>query len=213
MKPLFASAFSDRTSIALQVLGWPVLITLLYQWLAIPEAKAVQLGLSVVLALLLLFLLTYLLALAFTPGKPRVMAALRRVPKLSLLVIVWCAVLFYALRVFDKPSWRWAALAVTLVLFAPLCAHGLAGFRRLRGGQAWAGLAIFAVGGLYVPWTLIWWVPKLAGMNAQAVSAVVRFSLAGILFALAWMTLGSALSVSDPAPPASSEDPAPAAAG
>jgi hypothetical protein len=123
-------------------------------------------------------------------------------------VILWGALLFYSLHALDRESWRWMALSVLLVFFAPLCAAGPRGFERLRHGAAWVGLGMFLLVGLYLPWKLIWWVPKIDSLSGQSISAFARFAVAGLLFALMWLVLGGSLGVSDPEPTVSSGDPA-----
>ncbi|MBN9663987.1 MAG: hypothetical protein J0H49_37655 [Acidobacteria bacterium] len=46
----------------------------------------------------------------------------------------------------------------------------------------WAAAAITLIVGFVLPYCLIWWIPELGSMTAQAVSAGLRFLLAGVLF-------------------------------
>jgi hypothetical protein len=210
MKTLREWAFADRGAIAVEILGWPLFLAALYHWLSIPEAKVLQVGLTLVLALVLAAMLTYLVAAAFTAAAPRWKAALARVPRVFPVVALWCLALFLLVNLIEREWWRWAVLALSTLAFAPLCAAGWRGYQRLRHGMVWVALGLFLVIGLYVPWRLIWWVPKIEGLTGQAVSAGIRFVIAGLLFALAWLMLGGAFSASAPEPPAFSEDPVPA---
>ena len=76
--------------------------------------------------------------------------------------------------------------------------------RKVAGGRAavkepafWAAVVVWVVVGLWLPYRLIWWVPAVDGMTAQAFSAGLRFVLAAGVFTKAWMWL-----VACAAPPA-----------
>lgn len=59
----------------------------------------------------------------------------------------------------------------------------------------WLALAVFLVLGVWLPWKLIWWVPELASLNAQAASAAARFITAHLLFSLSlsWLIASAGL--------------------
>lgn len=62
--------------------------------------------------------------------------------------------------------------------------------RRLFGAaEFWIALLAFCAAGLLLPWWLIQWVPELKGLALQAISAAVRFTIAALLFATAWLLL------------------------
>lgn len=46
----------------------------------------------------------------------------------------------------------------------------------------WVAVVVTLVVGFVLPYYLIWWIPELGSMTAQAVSAGIRFLLAGVLF-------------------------------
>lgn len=52
----------------------------------------------------------------------------------------------------------------------------------LKKPAFWGAAVVALVLGVAVPYQLIWWVPDVASMTAQAVSAGVRFVIAGLLF-------------------------------
>ncbi|WP_321474819.1 hypothetical protein [uncultured Paludibaculum sp.] len=53
----------------------------------------------------------------------------------------------------------------------------------------WISAVITLVVGFVLPYYLIWWIPDLGSMTAQAVSAAIRFLIAGLLFtgAMLWL--------------------------
>jgi hypothetical protein len=68
--------------------------------------------------------------------------------------------------------------------------------RRLFASPAfWLALAVFVVLGIWLPWKLIWWVPELASLKAQAASAAARFLTAHLLFSLvlSWLIASAGL--------------------
>ncbi|MGJ5818268.1 hypothetical protein [Paludibaculum fermentans] len=46
----------------------------------------------------------------------------------------------------------------------------------------WIAAVVTLVLGFVLPYYLIWWIPELGSMTAQAVSAGIRFLIAGLLF-------------------------------
>ena len=56
-------------------------------------------------------------------------------------------------------------------------------------GAFWLGAALFALAGVAAPWWLIYWVPGVSGLAAQAASAALRFAVAVLLFVTAWLML------------------------
>lgn len=61
-------------------------------------------------------------------------------------------------------------------------------FGKVRFGKAlktpafWLYALVALAVGVVLPYQLIWWIPEVGSMTAQAVSAAVRFLLAGVLF-------------------------------
>ncbi len=54
----------------------------------------------------------------------------------------------------------------------------------------WMALPVALLVGLGGPWLLVNWVPEVAGFTGQAVSAGIRFALAGVCFVGAWLWWG-----------------------
>jgi hypothetical protein len=68
--------------------------------------------------------------------------------------------------------------------------------RKVAGGRSavkepafWVAVLLWLVVGLWLPYRLIWWVPSVDGMTAQAFSAGLRFVLAAGVFTKGWMWL------------------------
>jgi hypothetical protein len=86
-----------------------------------------------------------------------------------------------------------AAVMAGLVYFAVRLVR-----RKLAGGAwkaadpaFWLACVLWLLVGLWLPYRLVFWVPDVAGMTAQAVSAGIRFVLAAVLFTGAWMWLAA----------------------
>lgn len=108
-------------------------------------------------------------------------------------------------------TWWWLSLpvaeAMDLILLAVigLAAVALAGCMAWRAfrmwgakplkamgrGAFWAAAVAAALTGLLLPWSLLNWVPGLDTLLAQAVSMLVRFGIAVVLFTASAMWLGA----------------------
>jgi hypothetical protein len=80
----------------------------------------------------------------------------------------------------------WACLCVALL--SATAALGFSAFRSLRTAFAplrsigyWIGMLLAVLGGIYLPWKLVKWVPKAETLTSQAASMGVRFLIAYIL--------------------------------
>lgn len=98
--------------------------------------------------------------------------------------------------------WHIASHVAVALLVAGLIYLALRLMRRkLAGGTSalkepafWLATLLWVLVGLWLPYRLIWWVPALDGFNAQAISAALRFLVAGTLFTGAWMWLAACAS-------------------
>lgn len=82
-----------------------------------------------------------------------------------------------------------AAGTIALIVFAAMLARRAYGPLRLRNAALLAPLAIAILVGVGAPYLLLNWVPPLGSMAVQAISAALRFLLAGLLCtgALLWL--------------------------
>lgn len=190
MKTIFTSLLADKQTLLLELVGWPALLSLLWAWLAVPEQKSWQLGLSLLMALVMLALFSFLIAAAFTAGAPRWRAALGRMGRTTPWAVLFVVALAVAFAYLERDWARMLAIGGLLAIFGPLFAWAPS---RIKRPVVWVALAVFMVAGLYVPWRLIWWIPKLEGMRAQAISAAARFALAGVLYVVSWVLVGASL--------------------
>lgn len=75
-------------------------------------------------------------------------------------------------------------------------------FRLLQQPQYWLWYCALAFVGVYLPYELIWWIPDVDSLTAQAWSAGLRFCAAYIVVISAWVALllviGDRLSREDP---------------
>jgi hypothetical protein len=166
-----------------QFLGWPAAAGLAWLWLSMPEGTVWQLAASGLLAIGLCGLVAALIAGALG----RWGAALRVLPWLAAAAALSAAVLWRGLDpnltalpwMAALPAFYWAAGGPNYV-------------EMLRRPSTYCGVVLWAAVALAIPAKLISWAPDVgAGMAAQAASAGARFTLAGVLFVLAWLGLGS----------------------
>ncbi|MFZ5926757.1 MAG: hypothetical protein ACOYX1_04825 [Acidobacteriota bacterium] len=83
-------------------------------------------------------------------------------------------------------AFLWYSLWLAKRRFAP---EGIRLRRVLVRPDLWGTVALFAAGGLLLPWGLLMWVPGFASLGAQAASAMIRSLLAWALFTggLCWL--------------------------
>jgi len=113
----------------------------------------------------------------------------------------------------------WIAMALLAAIWLPVAstvaAAGLkAGpmarsWRLLRHIRYWLWFCVLAYFAVDLPYKLVWWIPDVNSLSAQAWSAGLRFALAYALLISAWVALllviGDALAKLDPLPIAASE--------
>jgi hypothetical protein len=125
-------------------------------------------------------------------------------PCVFVFVLAWMAAFFLWLGI---PVATLAQIALQiagalLLLGLPLYG-GRALFRALGGSRPrWnphllAALPLAFLGGVYLPYRLIWWIPALPSFAGQTLSAALRFAAAGLLFSLALLWLTAMLVGSD----------------
>jgi len=86
--------------------------------------------------------------------------------------------------------WQLALHAACFLALGGLCFLSYWWARRALPARPWAvkepvfGLALilWLLVALWAPWRLLWWVPAVEGLPLQALSAALRFLLAGLLF-------------------------------
>ena len=104
-------------------------------------------------------------------------------------------------------AWLWLGIAesslpmtlLSLVLLAALLA-GLFFLARRGRRQQPVRRPLAWLLGIPVAWLLVHWVPTVEGFTLQAVSMVIRFTLAAVLTLFAWLTLLSIARARKPTP-------------
>lgn len=127
-------------------------------------------------------------------------------------------------EVFHVAQWViWIAIALLAAMWLPVAstvsAAGLKpkpmarSWRLLGRVQYWLWFCVLALVAVYLPYKLIWWIPEVNSLSAQAWSAGLRFALAYALLISAWVALllviGDALDKLDPVPVAAPKSTAP----
>ena len=243
MNPLreaMAMAWSSKRVWLLQFLLNPVLFALGVWWLTIPEAHIWQLGLSALLALVVLVGALWLQAatLVYFAGERTLGAAFVSVRRTLVAFAAWVlvvAVCFWLVESWSDKAYQYASylrsilplgvrrhvsesqmdssvglfFSVLFWIIVPglLLPLGLQmakrGFRGLgkNGWRAWAqavasreywpAVIVLALIGVYLPQELIGWVPKITSVSGQTASMVLRFLIAWLLAAKAWVALTS----------------------
>ena len=106
---------------------------------------------------------------------------------------------------YDNIAWavRWLLVPLALLtLAAQASLSGFSGFGRsglrsawhsFRSLRYWAAYVALFLAGHYLPHRLVWWVPGVEGLGAQAASAAARILPAYLLAVTAWLLLLSLL--------------------
>jgi hypothetical protein len=185
----------------LHVPGYAAVAALVYWWLSLSDSSLHGLAFSALLALVIAFCALWLFGSALAAPDP---FPLRRMPALLAWAGLLTALLLAALRAGGliyavSPVFRASLWIVTLaagfaiLAMASRTARGLparTGLGTLRSWRYWVVCAGLLLCGAIVPWLLLRWVPALGGFAAQLVSAVIRLSLAYLLFTGAWLAFG-----------------------
>jgi hypothetical protein len=193
---------------AIQAVGYPVILALIYFWLGIADRSIWQVLLSFVLGLVIVA------ATAWLTGQALGMPLRRYLPWFAALVtVIGCAWwlnsyrpsvglsiashLTLWLRKPVKPETAGAVYTGLLWLLGTAGVLSLlpfaAGSRQaLRDWRYWAMAAVLVLAGLTVPSLLVHWVPKLPGFAAQTASLAVRFILAYAIALAIWLALAKA---------------------
>ncbi len=203
----------------IDALGNLALFGLAYYWLGLPASSTGNLALSAAIAVTMLVLVAYLVALAFNRD-PR--AAVGRVPVMLIwlaiaslvvaaIIPVWgwagpignwlASALTFSTRIPIQPSWITTAFETAVATIAGLILIGSllpAAVRACTSGGLhdwrpvlslrYTGAAItYAIAGLWLPWTLFWWIPQVTSFEAQMASFVLRAGLAFAIYVSAWL--------------------------
>ncbi|MBC7926721.1 MAG: hypothetical protein H7039_13785 [Bryobacteraceae bacterium] len=151
-----------------QLLGYPLVLWLVWVWLGIAERNVGDLVLSVIVGLVVLCLLSSLVLLAF--GGPLWRPALFvfiAFGTACLASLMPAAVNVWVLR---------GALTFFFALLIPVLLLGRISL--LTNWRYWAMFAGLATGLVVIPTTLVQFVPALPGLPLQSISLGVRFLLA-----------------------------------
>ena len=96
----------------------------------------------------------------------------------------------------------WLPVAITVAAAGLKTASMVRSCRLLKRPSYWLWWCALAFVGGYLPYKLVWWIPKLDTLRGQAWSAGLRFALAFLLLISAWIALwlviGDRLSEIDP---------------
>lgn len=210
---VFLRALWDhRTLWVLHVFANAVLLALAWLWLSLPEASVWQLAESACLAVVVVLGVLWfhgmtLAAFRLPFDAPPFASTLRRLPALLVWIILLAGLVTLALRYVPATKTEWlpraAAIAVAVLLLplaSQVAADGFSGFvrtgawRPLGTWQYYAVVAVLAAVGIWAPYRLIWWVPNVNGLTAQAGSMGLRFLVAYLLAVTAWFTMTAAVS-------------------
>jgi len=107
------------------------------------------------------------------------------------------------MRAFNIALWlvRWVLLPLVLLPMASgIAAHGWRGFAEVGWrGRAWLLAPVFLLAGLWLPFVLLGWVPRMGPFWLQMASFLVRIGLAYLLFVAAAVALAFVTSRGKPA--------------
>jgi hypothetical protein len=199
-----------RKTAAIQALGYPVLLALIYAWFGIGDRSAWQLLLSAVLGCAIVFGAVWLIAsaLAAEPVSPRRLGGFLLWIAAAAAVVACCvwlvgyrprlgfSVASHLTQWFRKPvkpqtmgsiyAWLiWIAGVAGVLAILPLAVKARPTWRY------WTTAALLAVAGLVLPGLLVGWVPKFESFGAQTASMVVRFALAYAIALASWLAIAA----------------------
>ncbi len=83
----------------------------------------------------------------------------------------------------------WLPIASTIAGLGLRLASTGRSLRVLRRGKYWLWLCVLVVLGAYLPYRLVWWIPDLSSLPAQAWSMGLRFFAAYVLAVSGWIGL------------------------
>lgn len=209
---LFRALWNRRKLWALHLAANAVLLALAWLWLSLPDASAWQLAGSGALALFTVLAALWLqgttLAAFRVPfSTPPFARTLSRLPGLIAWLVFTLALGTLALRYIPSTMFPWLPAFVASVLVflllpvaSQVAADGFAAFvqaaawRPLASWHYYAGAVVLVVAGAWLPCRLVWWIPTVTGMTAQAASMAVRFLLAYFLAVSAEFALAAVVS-------------------
>ena len=170
------------------VLLLPLIGGMIWGWLSITERTIWHLAGTALLGLIIGAVIVYWQAIAFTqalPGWPIFWRMFR-------WNILAAALLGAAAFFVKQPAVLLVLAALGLLLLIPRLNYDAGGPKwtyALRDVRYWPLAALWIGAGLYLPFRLIFWVPPAGGLKAQAASAVVRFSVAALIFVCSLLIL------------------------
>ena len=203
---------------AIQAVGYVVLLGLIYEWLGIGDRSGGQVLLSAALGAAIVLIALWLIGKALDHQ-----FKLRRLPRFLFWMIVVAAAIGACLWLgtyrakaglsvashltlwFRRPvkpqtmgtiyaALVWMAGIAAVLALLPFASAAAEGARRrvrdeLRQWRYWVGCAAMLAAGYFLPGWLIGWVPKFSGFGAQTASWIVRFSLAYVIALAAWLEI------------------------
>jgi hypothetical protein len=199
----------------IDAIGNVALFALAYYWLGLPAASTGHLALSILVPIILAALAAYLMAFAF--NRDARAAVSRIPVMLLWLVIAGMsfALILFALGYVNTID-NWINSALTLLtrkpvqlpymgtifrgigafLFAlillPAAARAvvtgqLKDFRPVNKRNYLLATAGYLFLGLWLPWTLFWWIPRVESFGGQMTSFLLRMTIAFSLYIGAWL--------------------------
>jgi hypothetical protein len=102
-------------------------------------------------------------------------------------------------------DWLYPALLrslglIVLLALLPLASQAAGGgfsrrnaLRVIGRWRYWLACALLVLVGIFLPGRLVWWILPVKGLFAEAVSVIVRFTVAYILAVTAWLTLAAVI--------------------
>lgn len=184
-----------------QLLGYPVLVWLIWVWLGLGERNAGDLVLSVAGGGLIVMLASWLIASALHGTVQVRRHYARAVVFVLLLLLITCAGIWlqsWNARVMDwtairisnakgsainprSAAWIYPVVlwSVLLAMVAALLGSLIyAPSKIVSDRKYWAAFALLILAMIGVPWLLLNWIPPAGSLTAQTVSMVLRFALA-----------------------------------
>ena len=197
-------------TLAIQSVGYLVLMALIYLWFGIGDRNVWQLLLSLLLGLAILCGAVWLIAnaLAAEVVAPRRLGTFVIWIGAAAIVVAGCmwlagyrasiglSVASHLTQWFRRPVKPQTMGAVYVWLLWIACAAGVLAIlpravKARPSGRYWITAALLLLAGYFVPSLLVGWVPKFQSFGAQTASMVVRFTLAYLIALAAWLAIAA----------------------
>lgn len=166
---------------------------LFYQWLAIPDRKVWQVGVTLMSGLVIALLGLWLHGATFaffgssatTVGQAW-SRGLRRLPLFGL----WALVFGVVVTIVAKWPLAWVLGAALLLPLAGVAVNGAQpALSSYRHWWYWVAAIVLLVVGIYLPYRMMLWVPGVSGLALQMVSFTLRAAVGYLLLVTAWLML------------------------